>query len=207
MSRQCQHLVNTMVHAGVTYELYCKAEPATEFINGWFCALHRPSIVFRGVVDPSPDPAMTMFAAQAKMHLEPKPERQYGLPADPPDIEVRKIRVLKAHKDAVLDTMKDAAAIITASGMDSFAEVMASAVLSAGDSNCWWTVGVRVPGADPLIFGPYATAEAAHKAIEGGAIPAYVQNTQAWVLPMYPAPKGARRKAAAKPKTESTDAA
>lgn len=199
-ARTCGHLAQQLVVDGVTYEIFCGVSPAKEYTNGWYCALHTPSVVLHGVVAPAPDPAMTATALAAKPPQR-YIERTYGLPAEPAEVDVRKIRVLKAHKDAVLETMQDAAALITTGGMETFAEVMAGAVLSASDSKVDWVVGVRVPGEGPMIFGPYASADAAQKAIDGGHIPAYVEGTQAWVFPMLPAPRATKKKAPAKKTT------
>lgn len=190
MSRPCQQLVAAAEWQGVVYERRCGASPATEYINGWYCAAHQPSVIYRDVVAPTPDPAASVAALAARNPgLVPVARPDYSVPVDPPEIAARDIRVYADHKKAVMAIMADANAIIAAQGWDAFAEIMATAVLCAMDSKTEYVIGVRVPGASPVIFGPYPTAGQAQKAISDGHVVAFVEGQQAWILPLVPNPR------------------
>jgi hypothetical protein len=192
----CQYLAASLIHEGVTYERFCGETHVSRYVDGGFyCPAHAPSVVLHGTVSPSPDPAMT---ANALAH---KPgqryvERMYGTQHEPSELDVREVRVVKAHTDAVKSVMDQAAAIITASGMDEFAKVMAGAVISArdfGDFPC--IIGMRPAGGGyPLMFGPYTNIEAAQKAIDAGWI-ITDEGAEAYVFPLGPAPRATKKKA------------
>ncbi len=89
-------------------------------------------------------------------------------------------RVLKKHKQAVLQSLADNA---NESDPEVLALRVASAVLDAYDHQMRYTVVTS----DNIAFGPYATSDAAHKAIAKGLC-AFHTGTKAMVLPTKPVP-------------------
>ena len=92
------------------------------------------------------------------------------------------IRILKKHKQAVLDTLSELAAEGN-TDPDVLAMRVAEAVLGAYDEKVRYTVVTS----DNIGYGPYATSDAAHKAIAKGLC-AFHPGTKAIVIPTQQAP-------------------
>lgn len=194
---RCQILLASVPYNGKVYERFCDA-PATRHVNGWFCPDHA-------AVQPFPDPTMTAAALRANPAKIGQDARPYGEPGYDADLEVVAMRVLKVHKEAVARSFDTAAAVINAVGMDGFAEQMAGAVLAADSTiTTRHIVGVRVPGFEPYIFGPFPSRFEAEKAVRSGLIPKLSSDATAYVLPMQAAPRAAGKKAK---KSKTDDAA
>lgn len=193
---KCQILLASVPYNGMVIERFCDL-PATRYVNGWYCQHHA-------AVQPFPDPDASAVALAARASEAVPTVRDYGEPNQSPELDVVAMRVLKVHKDAVIDAMSTAAAVITAVGMDGFAASMAGAVLVADSSIARYVVGVRVPGHAPLIFGPYATRHAAETAIKNGHVPKPSHDSTAYAVPLTAAPRVAPKKAK---KSKTDDAA
>lgn len=92
-------------------------------------------------------------------------------------------RVLKAHTQAVFDTLNSKAHLLSESPAE-FADAMAAAVLTANDSKIRYIVVTD----DYVAYGPYATKKAANNAVMRGHC-AHRHDTQALVLPLGASPK------------------
>lgn len=194
---KCGILLASVPWNGMVIERFCE-QPATRHVNGWFCPAHAP-------VQPFPDPSATLEALQANPAPIGQGARAYGEPGQDAELDIVALRVLKVHKDAVLASFATAAAVITAVGMDGFAQQMAGAVLAADSTiDTRHIVGVRVPGHEPYIFGPYPSRNEAEKAVRTGAIPKPSHDAIAYVLPMQAAPKALTKQAK---KSKKDDAA
>ncbi len=102
------------------------------------------------------------------------------------------IRVLKAHTDAVKAALPEASLAVKEGGLDKFAEVIASAVVSAEDGNkTRYVVCVRTPTNELMVFGPYATFAAGKKAIDSGDL-GVSKDSRGGIFPLIPAPKVTR---------------
>jgi len=71
---------------------------------------------------------------------------------------------------------------------DEWVEDTLADIVGAEDYNVRWCVATKDPHANVYIFGPYATPEAAAKALESGAL-ASQADTRGMVMPLVPAPK------------------
>jgi putative N-acetylmannosamine-6-phosphate epimerase len=76
----------------------------------------------------------------------------------------------------------------TYTDMDEFIHNLCLAVITADDPTTRYVVGTRDPHGNTIIYGPYATADAAHKALDSGAC-AHIAGTQGDVYPLVPSPK------------------
>jgi hypothetical protein len=94
---------------------------------------------------------------------------------------MRSIRVLKAHREAVLKAIPDNAWLLQEKPNE-FAARVAEAVLTAGDR-----LEYIVVTSDYVAFGPYASRATATKMILKG-LAAHRPGTDAMVLPMHPSP-------------------
>lgn len=96
-------------------------------------------------------------------------------------------RVVNAHREAVQ-------ALLPVD--DTAATTIAAAVLSATDDKTRYVVLVREPeDAGLTVFGPYATYDAAHKALaEGHAFALRSQGAKCAIFPLTPSPKQPRKK-------------
>jgi hypothetical protein len=116
-------------------------------------------------------------------------------------------RVLKAHREAVRGAVGDTLLAVshalghggsmpTEDDLDFLAGNIAFSVLCADDTKTRYVVLVREPNDTGLtVFGPYATADAAQKALDTGAAFALVhQGALARIYPLTPSPKAARVK-------------
>jgi hypothetical protein len=98
------------------------------------------------------------------------------------------MRTTKAQRVAAITTVIDNIDLIAAGGNpQEFAEKVAMAVVTAEDSKVRWVVVTS----DRVVFGPYAAAASAHKAIDKGLC-ASRSGTKAMVLPMTAAPRAGR---------------
>lgn len=95
------------------------------------------------------------------------------------------VAMRKAAREQILDTP------ITT--FDDLVERVCSAVISADDVKARYAVATQDPHGNTLVYGPYATQEAAEKAIETGAC-AHIAGTRAMALPLIPSPRTPRRK-------------
>lgn len=92
-------------------------------------------------------------------------------------------RVLKAHVDAAKEALFGRVYPTT----DAAALAVAQAVIEAQGPTRW--VVIAKHGSEVLSYGPYASAETAHKAIDSGLM----VGTQAMVLAMQPVPRKGHR--------------
>lgn len=99
-------------------------------------------------------------------------------------------RVLIAHKQAVLDGIKEFGSLYR-TDPDDFAHRVVKAVLTATDSKSLYAVAVK-DGTGTLLFGPFATLDAAELAVLGH-LPAREESLYK-ILPLIPAPKATRRR-------------
>lgn len=99
-------------------------------------------------------------------------------------------RVTAAMKKAALQSIADSIANGTVD-----VEALCLAVITADDHTTRYCVGTRDPHGHTTIYGPYATAAAARKALESGAC-AHSEGTRGDIYPLVPSPKAprARRK-------------
>ena len=194
MQQTCGATVQLSV-LGQTYPVLC-AKPAGLFPGGAWCTEHAPA-------QPHPDPARSATGLESRGRATFAP-KTYGHVGNPPEIDIRKTRLLKAHTDAVKTTMLDAAMLITAVGMDGFAEVMAGAVMSADDASTRYCVAVR-DGTSLRIYGSYPTQAGADKAVASGLVPVLSTGARAAVLPLQPAPRASKKPAARKAATPSKE--
>jgi hypothetical protein len=95
-------------------------------------------------------------------------------------------RVLKAHTNAVINALPEAGDHLRNGDKQQAAQVLAHAVITATDDKTQYCVIVRDHTNNAWVFGPYATASAATKAITSGNI---AIAGQAGVWPLIPAPK------------------
>jgi len=111
-----------------------------------------------------------------------------------PRVQVEHSRaVVSILGEGVLATM---APVLGASSGDALAHDIAAAVLGAYDDTTRYVVLVREPDdAGLTVFGPYATAAAAEKALhEGHAFALRQQGALARIYPLTPSPKAAKGK-------------
>lgn len=97
--------------------------------------------------------------------------------------DVGGVRTLKAHVDAA----KDALTSKVYPTIDEAAAAVANAVIEAQGPTRW--VVITKHGGEVVSYGPYASAETAHKAIDSGLM----VGTQAMVLAMQPVPRKGHR--------------
>lgn len=108
-------------------------------------------------------------------------------------------RVLKAHREAVVDTLGAPAVAALSTLLKTSTEVLveelAFNVLSATDDNTKYVVIVRESDDRGVtVYGPYS-ADGANKAIEqGDATPLAFQGARLGVFPLTPAPRRRRVK-------------
>ena len=102
-------------------------------------------------------------------------------------------RVTAGMRRAVVDVLALSA---TYPSMSDLVEALAVAVVTSDDRSTRYVVGSRDPHGNTTIYGPYATAAAAEKAMAAGAC-ATVDGTTGAVYPLVPSPK--RERAPRKP--------
>lgn len=96
-------------------------------------------------------------------------------------------RVLKAHREAAKSALLDMGAINI--DLEVAAAILAEAVLTAEDGDkTRYVVGERTPQGRAVVYGPYATFNAAQTAITTGAV-GTSEGSTAGVWPLVPAPK------------------
>jgi hypothetical protein len=100
---------------------------------------------------------------------------------------IMSIRVLKGHRQAVLDALKEAAG--EGLNSDELALRVARSVLEAHDLK----TAYMVVTSDNIGYGPFANAESARKAIDKGHC-AFHESTKAIIIPTRPVPTAAARK-------------
>lgn len=111
------------------------------------------------------------------------------------DREATAVRVVAAHKKAVLEVLGRAAEYATA---EDLADAVALAVLAAEDHEAVrWCVVTQLPNGQHEAYGPYLNAGAAERAVDGGWC-AHQPGTRAKFLPLIVSPKATRRKLPAK---------
>lgn len=106
--------------------------------------------------------------------------------------EVASIRLTVGQKRAALDILLDRGSY---PDMEALADALALAVLTAEDENSRRVVCVRESNAF-YVFGPYATQDAAEKAMASGL--ATREGARGGVFPLIPAPRAAKKAAPAK---------
>jgi hypothetical protein len=79
-------------------------------------------------------------------------------------------------------------AALDASDLEGWIDDTLQAIIGADDYTTRWCVATRDPHGNHYIFGPYATSDAATKAVESGNC-ASSKGTLASVLPLIPSPK------------------
>lgn len=99
-------------------------------------------------------------------------------------------RVLKHHLQAVVDALPRAVAARRVADNDNgvFAQVIAEAVLSAGDYKTVYCLVMTAPESGSYVFGPYQTLAAAEKAARQG-LPTLVEGATVRIKPLIPHPK------------------
>jgi hypothetical protein len=109
---------------------------------------------------------------------------------------------LKAHREAVRAAIPAGREALVAGDLDAFCEIMAHAVVTAEDhSKTRYVLVVReATGFNrPLIFGPYATADAATKVWESGL----GVGGRGGIFEVIPAPLGPKARRASKRASET----
>lgn len=101
--------------------------------------------------------------------------------------EAAAVRLTVGQRRAALDILHDRG---SHASMEDLAEAIALAVLTAEDERSRRVVCVREPGGF-YVFGPYATADAAHKALVSGL--ATREGARGGVFPLIPAPRAPKR--------------
>lgn len=100
------------------------------------------------------------------------------------------VRVVKAHRDAVLEVLSRAASFRSA---DELADNIALAVLGAEDHDAVrWCVVTQLPDGTHEAYGPYLNPGAAQRAVDGGWC-AHQPGTKAKFLPLIVSPKRTKR--------------
>ena len=92
-------------------------------------------------------------------------------------------RVTAAMKRAALQSIADSIANGTID-----VDALCLAVITADDTTTRYCVGTRDPHGHTTIYGPYATADAATKALQSGAC-AHIEGTRGDIYPLVPSPK------------------
>lgn len=92
-------------------------------------------------------------------------------------------RVTAAMKKAALQSIADSIATGTID-----AEALCLVIITADDPTTRYVVGTRDPHGNTTIYGPYATADAAKKALDSGAC-AHIDGTRGDIYPLVPSPK------------------
>ena len=75
---------------------------------------------------------------------------------------------------------------------DDLIERLCTAILTADDDKQRYAVATQDPHGNTLLYGPYATKDAAIKAVDSGNC-AHTPNTKAMLMPLIPSPRSARK--------------
>jgi hypothetical protein len=102
--------------------------------------------------------------------------------------------VVNAHRQALRDGIKPFMDACREAGdwNQPAADALLASILGARDSDTTYVVGTRYPSGATEIYGPYATVDAANKAIDAGVC-AHSPGAVAGIFPLIPAPKPAVR--------------
>ena len=81
-------------------------------------------------------------------------------------------------------------------------ERICAGVISADDDKARYIIGTQDPHGNHVFYGPYATADAANKAVDLGLC-AHIEGTSALAFPLVPAPKKPKKPSARRGKTDA----
>lgn len=110
------------------------------------------------------------------------------------------VRVVKAHKDAVIEALSRAADFSTG---EELAEAVALAVLAAEDhTQTRYAVVTQDPHRNIEVYGPFLNKGAAERAVAAGWC-AHAPGTRGRIVPITVSPKATKRKAPATKKKPS----